>query len=130
MVSPLAIHYTCTQLHTHTGNPTQTKQTINKNKSQLSNRKKPKTLAEEKNNKIRPWRREAVLRDPTAHPESAAEIKKKMSARLEIELEMNTYIQDYVYTLKGVGGGRAWIWCGLQPSPSHPDSFFVSAELY
>ena len=60
-----------------------------------------------------------MLRDPTAHPESAAEIKKKMSARLEIELEMNTYIQDYVYTLKGVGGkGMDLMWVTTQSQPS------------
>ena len=88
--------------HTHTlwlENPTQTKQTINKNKSQLSNRKKPKTLAKKRIIKYVPGGEK--LRDPTPHPESVAEIKKKkMSARLEIELEMNTYIQyiqDYVY---------------------------------
>lgn len=59
-----------------------------------------------------------MLRDPTAHPESAAEIKKKMSARLEIELEMNTYIQDYVYTLKGVGGEGHGFDVGYNPVPA------------
>ena len=68
--------------HTHTlwlENPTQTKQTINKNKSQLSNRKKPKTLAKKRIIKYVPGGEK--LRDPTPHPESVAEIKKKKWVR-------------------------------------------------
>ncbi len=88
--------------HTHTlwlENPTQTKQTINKNKSQLSNRKKAKKPSPMKKRitKYVPGEESAVLRDPTAHPESAAEIKKNECETRNWIGNEYIHIQDYVY---------------------------------